>query len=371
MEQTRADKQQFTYVALASCEDELGLSFDDVTVIFACSEGFVSYLSVALQSIIDNASDDRHYDFVVLTRDLSPESMITLTHQVTRDNMGIGFLDVEAALGGRKLPHYGHFKPETYFRLLAPSLLPSVKKAIYLDSDLVALDDVAKLYDIDVSGHLLGATRDADTVGQVCGYDEGVGYYLAHDLGMSNPLDYFQAGVLLMNLEEFRRQTTPDQLLQIATMRTWRWLDQDVLNRVVDGNYVRIDMRWNLLYDWQGIRREKIIGSAPADYRQEYEAARQNPGIVHYAGADDRPWLYPLVDYGDRFWKYARRSPYIGTLRRGLERSLVTPGGLGQRARNNLKYKVGLNAFDVAFPPRTTRRKLTIGAYMRMGGSIG
>ena len=361
----------FPNVMLAGSEAELGLSFDDVVIIFACSEGFVPYLSVAIQSIIENASPERHYDFVVLTRDLSPASMITLRHQVARDNASIGFLDVDAALGGRKLPHYGHFKPETYFRLLAPSLLPSVDKAIYLDSDLVALDDVAKLFDIDVSGHLLGATRDADTVGQACGYDEGVRRYLAQDLGMTDPLDYFQAGVLLMNLDEFRKRTTPEQLLGIATLRTWRWLDQDVLNRVVDGDYVRIDMRWNLLFDWEGIRRERIIGSAPIDFRKEYEAARVDPGIVHFAGADNRPWLYPLVDFGDKFWRYARRSPYIGTLRRDFERSLVTPGGVTRRTRNRLKYGLGLNAFDVVFPPNTKRRELTIGAYMRMGGSIG
>ena len=79
----------------------------------------------------------------------------------------------------------------------------------------------------------------------------------------------------------------------------------------------------------------------------------------------------PAAPFPQNYSRMVEVGPYIGTLRRGLERSLVTPGGLGQRARNNLKYKVGLNAFDVAFPPRTTRRKLTIGAYMRMGGSIG
>ena len=371
MSNNYSDLRGFPNVMLAGSEDELGLALDDVTVIFACSEGFVPYLSVAVQSIIETANPDRSYDIVVLTRDLSPASMITLSKQATRDNVHIGFLDVEAALNGRKLPHYGHFRLETYFRLLAPSLLPSVDKAIYLDSDLVALDDISKLYDIDVAGYLLGATRDADTVGQAMGYDEGVYRYLADELGMSNPLDYFQAGVLLMNLAEFRKQTTPEQLLGMATQRTWRWLDQDVLNRLVDGRYVRIDMRWNLLFDWEGIRRDKIIGSAPTDYRKEYEAARVDPGIVHYAGADDRPWLYPLVDYGDRFWKYARRSPYIGTLRRNLERSLITPSGVVKRARNTLRYGIGLNAVDVAFPPDTRRRKHAIGAYMRLGGSIG
>ncbi len=145
-------------VLLAGSEEGLQLTLDDVVTVFACSENFVPYLSVALESLVENTSPDRRYDIVVLTRDISPSSMLTLSHQCNRDNIGIGFLDVEAAIGNRKLPHYGHFRLETYFRLLAPSLLPSVKKAVYLDSDLVVLDDIAKLWDTDVEGKLLART---------------------------------------------------------------------------------------------------------------------------------------------------------------------------------------------------------------------
>lgn len=158
--------EQVPNVLLAGSEGGLGLSLDDVVVVFAASENFVPYLSVALQSLIEHASAERRYDIVVLTRDISPSSMITLSRQVNRDNIGIGFLDAEAAIGNRKLPHYGHFRLETYFRLLAPSLLPSVRKAVYLDSDLVVLADIAELWDMDVEGYLLGATRDADKIGR-------------------------------------------------------------------------------------------------------------------------------------------------------------------------------------------------------------
>ena len=87
------------------------------------------------------------------------------------------------------LPHHGHFRPETYYRLLAPSLLPNVEKAIYLDSDLVVCGDLAELFDVDVTGHLLAATRDADTIGQIDGYDPSVASYLKNELGMCEVYD--------------------------------------------------------------------------------------------------------------------------------------------------------------------------------------
>ena len=357
---------------LATSSTGLDMALDDVVIVFACSENFVPYLSVAVQSIADNAGKNRRYDIIVLTRDLSPASMITLTRQ-TKDhedgNVAIGFLDVDAALGDIKLPHHGHFRPETYFRLLAPQLLPNVDKAIYLDSDLIVDADIAELYDYDVTGYKLGATRDADTIGQIDGYDVAVGPYLRDELGMKDPHDYFQAGVLLMNLAELRRTVTPEEFLRISTERMWRWLDQDVLNKVVNGEYVRIPMKWNYLMDWQHLRRTHIVSNAPADVRREYEEARADARIVHFAGPDNRPWLYPDADGADLFWHYAQRSPYLESIRAQLEDSRATVKGLAKRAQVIALYKGIMPAFDKTCPGGTKRRAAIIKTYMALGGS--
>ena len=354
---------------LASSSTDLGLPLDDVVIVFACSENFVPYLSVAIQSIVENVSPDRRYDIIVLTRNITPASMITLTRQATSDNVGIGFLDVDAALGDIELPHHGHFRPETYFRLLAPQLLPNVDKAIYLDSDLIVDADVAELYDTDVTGYPLAATRDADTIGQIEGYDATVGPYLKDELGMDDPHDYFQAGVLLMNLAELRRTVSPREFLRLSTLRMWRWLDQDVLNRVVNGHYVRVHMRWNYLMDWQHLRRTHIIANAPADVRAEYEEAAANPAIIHFAGPDNRPWLYPDADRAELFWRYAMHSPYLDEIRGQLEESRASVKGLAKRLQVIVLYKGIMPAFDRTCPAGTRRRAAVIRGYMGLGGA--
>lgn len=362
-------KNPISSTMLASTSGDLDLPLTDVVIVFACSENFVPYLSVAAQSIIENASPERRYDIVVLTRNISPASMITLTRQATSENVGIGFLDVDAALGDIKLPHHGHFRPETYFRLLAPQLLPNVDKAIYLDSDLIVDDDVAKLFDVDVTGYPLAATRDADTIGQIEGYDPSVGPYLKNELGMDDPHDYFQAGVILMNLAELRRTVSPERFLALSTERMWRWLDQDVLNKVVNGNYVRVHMRWNYLMDWQHLRRTHIVANAPADVRAEYEEAASDPSIVHFAGPDNRPWLYPDADGADLFWRYAMHSPYLDEIRGQLEESRASAAGLAKRLQVIVLYKGIMPAFDKACPAGTKRRGAVIKTYMRLGGA--
>lgn len=353
---------------LATSSNHLDLPLNDVVIVFACSDSFVPYLSVAAQSIVDNASPSRRYDIIVLTRDLTPASMIILTRQLKRDNVGIGFLDVDAALGDITLPHHGHFRPETYFRLLAPQLLPNVDKAVYLDSDLIVDADIAELYDHDVEGYKLGATRDADTIGQMDGYDVTVYPYLRDSLGMRDPHEYFQAGVLLMNLAELRRTVTPEHFLEVSTQREWRWLDQDVLNKVVNGEYVRIHMKWDYLMDWQHLRRTHIIANAPEDVRAEYEEARRDPKIVHFAGPDNRPWLYPDADGADLFWTYAMKSPYLEEIRAQLEDSRATLKGLKKRAGALVLYRVLMPALDVVFPCGTKRRDFVVKGYFKVGG---
>ena len=56
-----------------------------------------------------------------------------------------------------------HLTKDTYLRFLAPEILPDgVSRVIYLDSDLVVLDDIGGLWDIDLAGNPLGAAPDLD-----------------------------------------------------------------------------------------------------------------------------------------------------------------------------------------------------------------
>ena len=50
-----------------------------------------------------------------------------------------------------------YFTPTIFFRLFIPSMFPEYSKGIYLDSDIVVLGDISKLYRVDIENYLLGA----------------------------------------------------------------------------------------------------------------------------------------------------------------------------------------------------------------------
>lgn len=372
-------------VSLAGSAAELNLPFSDVVVFFACNELFAPYLSVALQSIIEHANPARRYDVVVLTGGLDQSTMETLYRQavgnltgegsvagVARSNVGIGFLDVAAALRAAriKLPRRGRFGAEASFRLMAPTLLAGVRKAIYLDCDLVIQRDLAELFDVELGDNLLGATRDADTAGIYAGYDTCVRSHIDHVVGLADPYTYFQSGVLLVNLEQMRASCPLDAMLDFAHNNRLRWPDQDVLNHVARGRYVRLDTRWNFLTNWQRLRRPRIVAQAPREIQDDYDAARLDPYIVHYAGPDGRPWLYPDCDMGELFWHYVRLCPFSDEIDRRLATSKRSVSGLLKRLQVAFIYKVGMPAFDAVFPPKTRRRHAVLTVYEGLGGRV-
>lgn len=356
---------------LAKSADELDLSFSDVVVILASNNRFVPYASVVVQSVMEHASAGRHYDIVVLTNDITVANVQLLTEQVAaapHGNVEIGLLDAEAMLEGFKLPNRGRYRAAAHYRLLAPVLLPRVKKAAYLDADLVVRHDIAELFDVDLAGNFIAAVHDADTLGQFDGYDPMVKPYLADEVGLVDPRSYFQSGVLVMDLEHMRRANMCEEMVLLTVARKWRWPDQDILNRMAQGAYKRLDPRWNVMHDWKFLRRSHIIAQAPLDVQEAYDRAHADPFVVHYAGPDDRPWLYPKADYAHLFWDYASRSPFHDELQRRLKFSHRDLVSLTLRLWLLFIYKVGMPLVDVLLPCGTRRRAAVLGFYERMGG---
>ncbi|MGI6591633.1 MAG: glycosyltransferase family 8 protein [Eggerthellaceae bacterium] len=345
-------------------------AFDDgVVVVLSANERYVPYVSVVLQSIKENADPARNYDVVVLNTDISLESQERLIAQVSSENFSLRFYSAMPIMKSYShLRVYGHFKIETYYRLIVPQIMPHSQKAVYLDSDLVVLTDVARLYDVEMGDNLIAATHDADTAGMYNGYDPDMKAYIDNVLKLDNPYDYFQAGVLVMNLEAFRARYTTREMLECAASRHWNLLDQDVLNYLARGSVCYVDMAWNTLMDWEHLRRYFIIGLAPMTLREAYEKARRHPYIVHYAGPDNKPWEYRDADMGAYFWDYASRCPYCEQLSRDLEAAVHSSAYRLQRIGHFWLYQIIMRSGQIFAPPRSQIRATVYQIYHLLGG---
>ena len=166
--------------------------------------------------------------------------------------------------------------------MLAASVLPAeVERVLYLDSDLVVLDDLSPLYGIDLAGKILAAAPDFP-------WDpDGRETQRLRRIGVADPDRYVNSGVLLMDLRRWRELDCTARLLDFIDRmgRDLTFPDQDAINVVLKGEILVVGARWNLQARMYRLGRRHF----PREHAVASTAGRR-PAIVHYTTAD-KPWL--------------------------------------------------------------------------------
>lgn len=332
---------------------------NNIAIALSADDYYLPYIATLIGSIKFNASKKYNYDILVMHKNISDYGQKSTQRFLMDDkNFSLRFINVSSY--GKKFERLflrGHFTIETWFRLLMPEIFEKYDKILYLDSDMVANADVAELYRTNIEGFLLAACHDADTAGLYNGYEPKKKEYMDEALRLDSPYDYFQAGVILFNLAEFRREYSVKEMLRVAAERDWQLLDQDVLNVLAKNRVKYVDMSWNVMFDWRYIRRKDIISLAPKILSDEYDAAHADPKIIHYAGPD-KPWNDPYADYADIFWKYARNSPFYEEI---VYRMMTYRYGFVKK--HSFKFFVRKHIIDRIFPYGTKRRVSAVRFY--------
>lgn len=291
--------------------------FDNKTaIVLAFNDNYTKYASALISSIKHYSKYDKKYDIIVFTDDVS-RSNITKVNSIIRDkeNFSIRFYDVSPYFWGMELKTHGHFSKETYYRLKIPTILKEYDRVIYIDSDTVVLRDILDLEDVDLGENLVAATRDIVMAGfrkyktpstSQTGKLEAE-QYLKKYLNMTSPEKYFQAGIIVFDVNRLNASTYENDISKALTTKNYWFLDQDILNIVLDGKVKLIDQRWNALFG-NGDLKTFFSGIAAQD-RKEFFAALDDPFMLHFAG-ERKPWLYPTIEHGHHFWTYLRSTPY-------------------------------------------------------------
>ena len=148
--------------------------------------------------------------------------------------------------------------------------------------------------------------------------------YAIETLGLDSPYDYFQVGVLILDLDRLRKTVSFEDMLQMALTHSYRCHDQDILNIVCKNKVIYLPQQWNTLMNWQEIGRSRmdILKMAPRELYEEYSKARKNPYLIHFAGYQ-KPWDTVDYDFAEYFWEYAKLSPYYPMILRKIKRCLM------------------------------------------------
>ena len=185
---------------------------ETVNLFFACDDGYVPFLCATLLSIKENRSKSRAYHARILNTGISEDNKKRISDSLSCSDFFIEFENISESVEriSDKLHTRDYYSKTTYYRLFIPELYPTVKKALYLDCDLIVGCDVAELYDTELGKNLVGAVSDGfvSAVPRLHGY-------VTKRIGAAAPADYFNAGVLLMNLDEMRRSSFGERFIDL------------------------------------------------------------------------------------------------------------------------------------------------------------
>ena len=167
-----------------------------------------------------------------------------------------------------------------YLRLLAPDLIADKGRLLYLDSDIVVNGALGPLFEVDMGENPLAAR-----------YDKG---------------DYFNSGVLLIDLEKWREEKITERTLAWALEKgdALKFPDQDALNAIVGSRFVPLDRRWNLGRDEAADYAIAAIIHFTGRVKPDH-AECQNPArSVYLEQRSHTPWrVVPLVSKPARLFR--------------------------------------------------------------------
>ncbi len=264
----------------------------EIPIFFTINDDYAPFLAVALNSAIKNCNKNRRYRAIVLHQGLNQtnteklKALETENFKIEITPMKANFESLDDRMSNRLRCDY--FTLTIYFRLFIPAMFPQYDKGIYIDSDVVLTDDIAKLFDTDIGDNFIGACSDLS----IADIPELV-HYTEDAVGVKKHDDYINSGVLLMNLKKMREYGLEEHFLNLLNTYHFDSIapDQDYLNAMCNGKIHYLDNAWDTM---------------PNDAHPPLEKTY----LIHY-NLFSKPWCYDGVQYEEEFWHYAKDSGYL------------------------------------------------------------
>ena len=216
---------------------------EPVVLALTSDEGYFPGLYCAVASALRAVDPARKVDVKVLDGGLSQASRDTLARLIERTGKRarLDFVKADPSIFGKATLGPGQ-SPMAYCRILLPHLL-SVPRLIYVDCDVLVFRDLSQLFDFELStGKFVAAVPDSETCS------------LAHDsrplaTAMKLPAEgaYFNSGVMLINLDELRKQHFFERAVEFLTVWNvdYRFHDQSAINFLLHEHIEELPEYWN------------------------------------------------------------------------------------------------------------------------------
>ena len=295
-----------------------------MNIIYACDDCFAEIMGISMLSLFDSNKNADEIIVYILDSGITDSNKEKLFSVADKYSRRIVFLSVDGLLDKKMKQKRGSLA--TFSRLYAAQLLPEdIDTALYLDCDILVLDDLSEMYNTEIDGYYGAAVKDC------------VSEMHKKSVGLLPSDNYFNAGVYLMNIRKWRNAAVSEKAALFSQKYNNRvpYADQGILNGVTAKKTKCLELKYNcytILYDFD--YKHLMLFRKPSGYYSEAEIAdfKKAPAIIHFTTCflSLRPWVSGCNHpYAAKWRMYKEMSPWSGQPLREDNRNAIKRVGVG------------------------------------------
>lgn len=278
-----------------------------MNILYTLNDKFVPQVAAGICSVCENNKQIKNITFYLISKEITDVNKKKLIEFVKKYGRNMEIIE----LGNIK--DYFDFEFDTtgwnsivLARLLIDKLLPEyVNKVLYLDGDTIVRGNLDELWNIDLSNNVIAASIEPT-----------VDKERKENLGLKGH-PYYNAGVLLIDLEKWRKEKIGKKILDFYKENDGRLFanDQDAINGALKGKINMLLPKYNfynIFYQYPYKFLKKLMNDVQYfDYGQ-FQKCVENPTIIHYLG-EERPWrIGNHHKYKNDYDNYLNLTPWKG-----------------------------------------------------------
>jgi lipopolysaccharide biosynthesis glycosyltransferase len=299
----------------------------EVHVVVASDDLFSMPLTAAARSAVLRAADPTAIRITVIDCGISERNRARIRSSLAVDGAEVRIVPFthevpESALQGGVIPSVA-----TFARLFTADYVPDADRAVYLDSDTIALTDVAAMLDLLEPGMVVAGVADGQGDGWVRNI-ERLATLLPADVPGAIDSPYINAGVLVMDLAAWRRDGITQRFAELVATTPLRFADQDAINVVCAGRVQVLASCWNTQTHLLTSTDRATLADPAVDARIVHYTSRPKPWHLHGDVGLAEPWFDAVDHTAWRGWRPTQRRLLVPKLRRGWRMVRTRPGQL-------------------------------------------
>lgn len=253
-----------------------------IPIVMVCDQNYILQTRVTIWTMRKSTCEDVFLEVTILCAknmtDNAKGKLKELENILT--NISIIFYMVESDMF-QNVKKTAHVPVASLYRLIIPDVIKE-SKCLFLDGDLVVKTDLQSLYLCELGDFYIAAVRDRVILNKP---EDAIKH--AELYGFQSIENYVNAGVMLFNLDKIREDNLKKLIFRNLD-KSYRYMDQDILNKVCEGKIMHLDMKYNMM-----------LGA--------HETKSFSDGIIHFVGKF-KPWNNNRLKWAKEWWSWAKEA---------------------------------------------------------------